>query len=336
MNNINSGILPNEVVNIMNLKQIENELKELITQIIDSIVMVLIPKENTVTCINVAQDNKYLDSATTGFYIDGHVVVTAAHSLRNLFNEKVCLLNLDGDIIEGSIIDVDPKWDLMFIYSDAIHTPIPLRDNLISIGSFVIVCGSAYGVLRPFLSIGIISGSEIKANVGYGLVEGLLLVSSPILLGMSGSPIIDLNGLSVGMVIAKAFDANEFSLAVPSTRILYSYKILKKYGKIMHIVLGINVLSLKNIITMLGLQYGLVISKILNSNLYKFCQICEGDVLLSINNRKMYTIEDLRLALDEALLNHNILVIEYINKANKKVYSCIIDDLAAFTTSRFF
>lgn len=326
----------NAINSIVSLKHIESEVKGLIMKITDSITMVLIPREKGVTCLDVARDNRYSNSIATGFYIDSTTVVTSMHSIQSMDGERVCLLDLDGNIVEGEIIDVDPKWDLVFIHSASKHNTIPLRDSIASIGDFVIVCGVAYGILRPFLSIGIVSGSEVKADMGYGLVEGLLLVSTPILFGMSGSPIIDLKGLAVGMIVAKAFDANEFSLAIPSTRILYSYRILKKYGKITHIVLGINVLSLRSMISTFKLQYGLVVTDIINSNIRKFCNIGEGDILLTINNRNMYAIEDLRLALDEALLNNNVLAIEYFSKRDKKTHLCNIDDLAMFITPRPF
>ncbi len=321
---------------ITGLRLVESGLKKIIMRIVDSITMVLVPRDSDTACIDVARNNSYLDSAMTGFYIDSNIVITAMHSIQNIDDGRICLLDLDGDIFEGEIIDVDPKWDLMFIQSKTEHKPIPLRDDMVFIGDFVIACGAAYGLLRPFLSIGIVSGSEVKANVGYGLIEGLLLLNLPILVGMSGSPVVDLSSSVIGMVIAKAFDANEFSLAVPSTRILYSYRILKKYGKVAHIVLGINVLALRSIIAHFGLQYGLVISRILNPTISKICRFSDGDILLSINDKKMYTIEDLRLALDEALLNNSPLTIEYFNRVDRKLYSCTIDELAMFISPRLF
>lgn len=321
---------------IVNLRLIENGLKKLITRMVDSITMVLVPRDSNATCVDVARDNSYLDSAMTGFYVDGNVIATVMHSVQNIDDGRICLLDLDGDIAEGEIIDIDPKWDLMFIQSRVERKPISLRDDVASTGDFIVACGVAYGLLRPFLSIGIVSGSEVKANIGYGLIEGLLLLSLPILVGMSGSPVADLSGSVIGMVVAKAFDADEFSLAVPSTRILYSYRILKKYGRVAHIVLGINVLALRSMVAHFGLQYGLVVSKILNHNISKICRFSDGDILLSINNRKMYTIEDLRLALDEALLNNSSLTIEYFSRVDRKLYSCSIDELAMFTSPRLF
>ncbi|MEM0501364.1 MAG: S1C family serine protease [Ignisphaera sp.] len=333
---VKRSIALDSVSSMVGLKLIEGELKKLIANIIDSTVMVLIPRDRNATCIEVAKDNRYLDCAATGFYIDNRVVVTVMHSIQHVDSERICILDLDGDIVEGEIMDVDPKWDLMFISSVSDHSPIPLKDSTASIGDFVIACGTAYGLLRPFLSVGIVSGSEVKADAGYGLIEGLLLVSLPILSGMSGSPIVDLDGTAVGMIMAKAFDANEFSLAIPSTRILYGYRILKKYGRIAHIVLGVSVLALRGMITALGLQHGLVISRILNPNILKFCKLNDGDVLLSINDREMRTIEDLRLALDETLLNNGTLTIEYLSRMDKKVYSCTIDELTMFTSPRPF
>ncbi|MCS7112228.1 MAG: serine protease [Ignisphaera sp.] len=317
-----------------NLRLIEGELKKLIVRTIDSTTMVLIPRDRSIDCMEVARDNGYLNAVATGFYIDSSVVATVMHSLQHIGDGRICLLDLNGDVIEGEIIDVDSRWDLMFIQSSVKREPISLKDSMASIGDFVIACGTAYGILRPFLSVGIVSGSEVKADVGYGLIEGLLLLSLPILMGMSGSPIVDLNGSVVGMVVAKAFDANEFSLATPSTRVLYSYRILKRYGRIAHIVLGINVLALRSIATHFGLRYGLVISRILNPNISRVCGFSDGDILLSINNRKMHTIEDLRLALDEALLNNSPLVIEYLSRLDRKIYSCTIDELAMFTNPR--
>ncbi|MEM3967640.1 MAG: hypothetical protein QXK04_07705, partial [Ignisphaera sp.] len=83
-------------------------------------------------------------------------------------------------------------------------------------------------------------------------------------------------------------------------------------------------------------QHGLVISRILNPNILKFCKLNDGDVLLSINDREMRTIEDLRLALDETLLNNGTLTIEYLSRMDKKVYSCTIDELTMFTSPRPF
>lgn len=286
-------------------------VSSLISQVSRSMFLIFVPIGNS-ACDKVYD---FVKSAT-GFAIDKNVVVTVAHIDPV---ERICLADLEGRRFSGKVIAVDSRWDTAFIETGESLHPLSLSLEQPPVGSLVIVSGMPYGLLRPYYAVGVVSGYKVNTFIEGKYVEGLMMLSAPTMVGMSGGPVIDLEGNVVGMIIGNGMNINEFALALPAKRILYSYRILKTLGRVDHIVLGLKVVE--------GLAKGveeLVISSVFSENIKNICGLDVGDSIISINNRDLKTLEDLWDSLDEAILSfQNVLKIKFYDYSDKMLKECI-------------
>jgi S1-C subfamily serine protease len=291
-----------------------------VSRVNESLVLIYTTLDNT-PC---SESQDFIRSAT-GFAIDRDVVVTVAH-LNPV--EKLCLADLSGRRFYGEVLAIDNRWDIAFIKTEEELKPLSLSQNLPPIGSIVVVGGIPYGLLRSYYALGIVSGYKVNTFINGKRIEGLIMLSAPTTPGMSGGPVIDIHGDVVGMLVANAMNLNEFTLAVPGKRILYSYTMLKKLGKVVHPSLGLKVVE--------GLTKevkGLTISSIHNKLVIELCGIDLGDILISVNGSDVETLEDLWDALDRAAIDCvDFLKIKFYDHSDKKVRECVYP-LSLETTS---
>ncbi|MEM1541823.1 MAG: S1C family serine protease [Ignisphaera sp.] len=309
----------------MNNRDIANDLfKGNVVTVLNKWIVSIISKTlNSLYIVSIPRDyscrNGYeFEHFATGFAINRDIVVSVAHIEPK---DHVCVIDSNGESSEGRVKGIDNRWDLLFIESNRVLDPLSLELEVPPIGSIVLACGMPLGLLRPFFSLGIISGHKINAAIGNEYIEGLLTASAPVIPGMSGGPLIDIYGKAVGIITGSAFNTHEFTLIVPSKRIYYSYNILKKYGYIDHIKLGIRVIEYR-FGSKEGIE-GVVVSSILNNKLSSICGISVGDIIVAIDNFKIKTIEDLWNALDEVfLLSKDRIVIEFYSYKEKTYRVC--------------
>jgi len=282
----------------------------LASRMAESIAIVSIPLEPS-SC----RDFHEVARAATGFAIDKNTLVTVAHINPS---EQLCVVDAFGNRYSGKVLSLDKRWDIAFVETEANLRPLELSLELPSLGSLVVACGMPFGVLRPFFTLGMISGYNVNTVIYDESLEGLLISSSPVMPGMSGGPVVEIAGKVVGMIVANAMNNNEFALAIPSRRIHFSYRILKKIGKVTHIGLGIRVVE--------GLSSNLnkvVVSSIRNNKLREICGIDIGDSIEYINGRKIQGLQDIWDALDESLLSSSkSLKIVFYDLSSKNIKEC--------------
>jgi S1-C subfamily serine protease len=297
-------VIMRSVINVLGnaenvFKLIENNLRRVISNVIESIVAIVVNEGN---CIN-SDVSVTEERIATGFYIDKDVIITVSHILSN-FKDRLCIISLDGDIYKGTVISVDEDNDLMFIGVDVSRRPLKIEDTLISEGAIVFSSGIAQGILRHFITMGIVSGLEVRSIINNREIEGLMLLNMPTIPGMSGAPLLNIDSNVVGMLLSRSFSYNEFSLALPSSRIFLSYLILRKLGKVVHIKLGLKLLQSPNALKKLKLENGLMIMGIANKLLFKNCNISVGDIIIEVNGKKINTLEDFRKAIALSILDN--------------------------------
>lgn len=304
--------IPQHIQPILHL--VNNQLIAIASRLTESMTMVAIPLDST-QCSNTLDFSR----TATGFAIAKNIIASVAHI--GLEQQQVCLIDIYGDRFSGKVLDIDKYWDIVFIESEKNFVPAKIAIEKPPIGSLVIASGMPYGLLRPFFSLGIISGYNINTNIDDIQVEGLIAISTPVAFGMSGGPIANIDGDVVGIIIASAMNNNGFALAIPSKRLYYSYNILNKLGNITHLRLGIRVVE--GIVKSFRNNRGLMISAIYNPRLMEVCRLRIGDVILSIDDKEIYVIEDLWDALDKAILQaKNSLRIKLLDNVSGKVKEC--------------
>jgi len=308
----------NNVISVFKL--IESNLKRMIGQVLESIVAIIVNRGGCIDNDTYAVE-EYI---ATGFYIDRNTVVTVSHVFKGLDEKGLCIVSLDGEVYKGSVISIDEDNDMVFIATDKSRSPLKIEDTLVSEGTIVFSSGIAQGVLRHFITVGIVSGLEVRAVINNREVEGLILLNMPTIPGMSGAPLINIDGNVIGMALSRSPLYNELSLALPSTRIFLDYTMLKKLGKIIRIKLGLKLLQSSSALKKLKLRNGLIVTEITSKTLLNNCKITIGDIVTEINGEKIITLEDFRKALLHAILNNTgIELILFSQEGNIK--KCHID-----------
>lgn len=296
------------------LMMLNRQLIQIALSITQSVVMIMVMRNDT-SCDDIDEFERF----ATGFAIDKNVIVSVAHAEPN---QHICLADPHGDRFSGRIIGIDKRWDILFIESEKSLIPVSISKEAPPIGSIVLAYGMPFGLLRPYLSLGIVSSHKVNTIINNEYVEGLMIVSTPIMPGMSGGPVVDINGNVVGMILATTLGSNELALVLPSKRIYSSYNILNKLGRIVHIKLGIRVVEglTKDTNDIRGVR----ISNVYNTKLSELCRIKVGDTILSINDIDVRTIDDLWDALDHAILSSGSSIkIKFFDHIEKKTYECL-------------
>ncbi|MDK6029052.1 serine protease [Ignisphaera sp. 4213-co] len=305
------------------LKVVEDYVKKLIDVVANSVVIV---SSNKDVCSDSNVDD-FGEAMATGFYVDRNIVVSVYHVLKkNVGNgEDVCILTFDGDFSRASILADDSENDIVFLATNRSGKPLALKNNLIDIGSIVFSVGFAYGLLRYFITYGIVSGLDVKTVVENMEIEGLMLLNMPIALGMSGAPVVDINGNVVGMINSRSILFNELSLAIPSTKIVRDLIMLKRIGKIVNAKLGLKLLQSPKTLKKAGLENGLIVIDIQNREISNVCKIDVGDVLIEINGVKINSLEDLRNIITNSIINNLVIHLLFKSVKNNAIKHCSIE-----------
>ena len=300
------------------LQILEEAISNTIKHVEKALVMVVGLREKA-ECSYALLNEPLISGLATGFALDKHVIVTAAHVLNNAV--EVCAISLDGEISKAQLLGLDDKWDVAFLHLD--HTMNSLNRAAPRIGMVVLACGMAFGSLSPYYSLGIIGGTSTSINMGGKIIEGLLKSDAVTVPGMSGGPLVNLRGESVGMILACSCNTVAPAYAVPINRIEFGYHILKKYGRIIRPRIGIKVLSLRN-----RREYayrGLIVISIERGSPADLCGIDVGDIIMNINDAELNSVEDLWNAIDESVikgLNH--IELTFYSRAQQRTNKCYI------------
>lgn len=157
----------------------------------------------------------------SGFLIDdqGHFL-TNNHVVRGASRIRV-VLN-DGKAIEARAVGADSFNDLALIKVDASSvagiTPLKLADsNAVKPGQMAIAIGNPYG-FADTITVGVISGLNRALGRSAGGITGMLQTDAAINPGNSGGPLLDADGLVVGIntAVESTPGARGIGFAVPS------------------------------------------------------------------------------------------------------------------------
>lgn len=186
-------------------------------------------------------------SSGTGFVIDkqGHIV-TNNHVVDGA--DQIEVNFLDGTIVEGTVVGLDPDSDLAVLRVDIPAdelTPVTFGDSdALFIGETTLAIGSPFGQ-RWTLTTGIISalGRTIQGlNTNFS-VGAVIQTDAAINPGNSGGPLLNLNGELIGVnsQIASESRANAgVGFAIPSNLVKRVASDLISKGRVGYSFLGIS------------------------------------------------------------------------------------------------
>ncbi len=252
----------------------------------------------------------------SGFIIDSSGrILTNSHVVDGA--DAVTVTLKDGRTFDGKVLGEDPVTDVAVIKIDANNLPIlALGDSdALQPGEAVIAIGNPLG-LNNTVTSGIISatgrsGSDIGASdkrVDY------LQTDAAINPGNSGGPLLNDRGQVIGMNTAIIRGAQGLGFAIPINTVQGIAQELIKNGKVDHPYLGIQMVTLTPEIKerindrggdrlSVAVDKGVLLIDIVPRSPASLAGLRAGDVIQSINNQPVTTIEEVQKLVETSKIN---------------------------------
>ncbi len=146
----------------------------------------------------------------TGFYVTPDFLVTNFHVIKG--SSSVVFYNnyADGGTPVQFAVVLDPANDLAILRAPRQGKPVQLAGNAgVSPGAELFAIGSPRGYEKTITN-GVLSQKR---------KDGILQISIAVSPGSSGSPVFDMQGEVVGVVVAQRTDSQNLNFAIPSDRV---------------------------------------------------------------------------------------------------------------------
>jgi S1-C subfamily serine protease len=157
-------------------------------------------------------------------YSNSYYIITNFHVVDGMSNDTVTFSN--GDAYQAKVVGSDPYSDLAVVSvtsapQSEFH-PIQLgASSSLKVGESVVAIGSPYG-LSGTITVGVVSqvGRTLQEDTlgGYSIADTVQF-SAPINPGNSGGPLLNSNGLVVGITTATTSSGQGLGFAIPSDTI---------------------------------------------------------------------------------------------------------------------
>ena len=241
----------------------------------------------------------------TGFVWDelGHVV-TNFHVVEGASQVRVRFQ--DGQTYEAEVVGVAPTKDLALLNVERKATPIPVGTSEdLQVGQSVLAIGNPFG-LDQTLTAGIVSalGRETRSPEGR-VIEDVIQTDAAINPGNSGGPLLDSQGKVIGVntaIYSRTGSSAGIGFAVPIDTVKRSVDQLIEHGRLVRPTLGVQ-LARPDVAQQLGVERGLLIVTVvpesgaaragLRNSESRGRDVVLGDVILSLNGRPLYRVDDL-------------------------------------------
>ncbi len=206
----------------------------------------------------------------SGFIVHKNgVILTNKHVIADSKAEYTVILN-DGRKFPAEILSRDPINDVAILRIPTKNLPFVGLGNAATaeLGQSVIAIGNALGIFKNTVSLGIISGlsrsiaAQADPEAPPQEMRGLIQTDAAINPGNSGGPLVDLNGLAIGVNAAIVFGAQNIGFAIPINAAKRDLDDIKKYGRIRRPLLGVRYMMIDdNLKEKMGLSvnYGAMI-----------------------------------------------------------------------------
>lgn len=227
----------------------------------------------------------------TGFIIreDG-LIITNNHVVAQADSVKVQLDHDDNKFYEAEIIGRDALTDIALIKIDA-KRPLPVArlgsSKDVQVGEWVAAFGNPYGHAHT-MTKGIVSaiGREIAEINRFPFIQ----TDASINPGNSGGPLVNTQGLVIGVNTAIDARAQGIGFAIPIDNVKQIESLLEKEGRVKRGFIGVGIAGIdENVAQQLGMEEptGALIAEVSRGGPAEKAGIQPYDIIVEINGKKI-------------------------------------------------
>jgi serine protease Do len=232
------------------------------------------------------------------------LILTNKHVVSERKAEYTVILS-DGREFQATILSRDPINDVAILKIAADGLPcVRLGDaTKLQLGQSLIAIGNALGIFRNTVSVGIVSGlsrsitAQADPDAPAQEMRGLIQTDAAINPGNSGGPIVDGDGLVVGVNAAIVSGAQSIGFAIPVNAARRDIDDIKKFGRIRRPLLGVRYTMIDENLRKklsLSIDHGALVMResahdaaVVPESPAAVAGIKEGDIILSINEKTL-------------------------------------------------
>ena len=183
----------------------------------------------------------------SGFIVNPNgLVMTNKHVISDAKAEYTVILN-DGRTFPAKVLSRDPINDVAILKIEQAKLPfLKLGDaTRLELGQSLIAIGNALGIFRNTVSLGIVSGlsrsitAQADPNAPPQEMRGLIQTDAAINPGNSGGPLVDSDGLVIGVNAAIISGAHSIGFAIPVNAARRDLDDILRFGRIRRPLLGL-------------------------------------------------------------------------------------------------
>ena len=239
-----------------------------------------------------------IEGMGSGTIIDANgYILTNNHVIRGA--EKIAVTLWNGQVLEGTLVGSCAVHDTAVVKVKGKNLQAAeLGDSdKLRVGQRVYAIGNPFGLAGgPTITSGVISAINRTIESQRGLVENLVQTDAAINPGNSGGPLVDLEGKVEAINTAIIPFAHGIGFAIPINSAKNCTGEIITDGVSTRPWLGIIGLSLTEEIARyydLPAEHGVLVTKIAERSPAEDAGIVAGDIIFSMDNVKIYRIEDL-------------------------------------------
>ena len=272
----------------------------------DGLSLQAIYEENILSVVSISCTYRNGSSTGTGVVLSkGGYIVTNCHVVEDA--EAIEILLHDDRVLDAQLVGLDAISDLAVLWVDADDLqPATLGDSsALRVGDEVVAIGDPLGIeLRGTMTNGIVSAINRDVNVD-GRVMNLIQTNAALNSGNSGGPLLNCYGQVIGINTMKMGDSMSIAgveglgFAIPSNTVSEIVNQLISQGYVSgRPYVGIEGEEVSTFYQFYyGLPAGLYITQVEPNSPADETGLESGDILISINNTRIYGLADLETVL---------------------------------------